>query len=138
MLRSGPSKSKAGRALVGWSLVIWAIYGALVPLAGWIPVAFPFAFGLLVGFQVLAALGIVILIVDRLRLRVEVIESQSRRLDGLLPVCSYCNRIRDENDEWQSVQTYIKRHSDAVLSHGICPECAKAQYPGFSLQPRPK
>jgi CheY-like chemotaxis protein len=53
--------------------------------------------------------------------------SNVKRLHGLLPICSYCKRIRDDNQYWQSVDAYIAEHSDAEFSHGICPPCfAKA------------
>jgi PAS domain S-box-containing protein len=45
-------------------------------------------------------------------------------LRGLLPICSYCKKIRDDQNYWQQIETYISRHSEAKFSHGICPECA--------------
>jgi response regulator NasT len=45
------------------------------------------------------------------------------QLHGLLPICSYCKKIRDDHNYWQQVETYITSHSDARFSHGICPEC---------------
>ncbi len=52
--------------------------------------------------------------------------SQVRRLQGLLPICSYCKRIRDDRDYWQQIEAYISEHSEAQFSHGICPECFEA------------
>jgi CheY-like chemotaxis protein len=50
-----------------------------------------------------------------------------KRLTGLLPICSYCKRIRSDHDYWEQVESYIGDHTDAVFSHGICPSClAKA------------
>lgn len=46
-------------------------------------------------------------------------------LRGILPICSYCKKIRDDNGYWESVETYIHEHSDADFSHGICPDCAE-------------
>ena len=46
-----------------------------------------------------------------------------KQLRGLLPMCSYCKRIRDDGDYWQQLESYISDHSDAVFSHGICPTC---------------
>jgi hypothetical protein len=46
-------------------------------------------------------------------------------LRAILPICSYCKRIRDDNGYWESVEIYIHEHSDADFSHGICPECAE-------------
>lgn len=49
--------------------------------------------------------------------------SQVKRLQGLLPICSYCKKIRDDKDYWQAVDTYIASHSDAYFGHSICPDC---------------
>src|SRR6185295_7316102 len=46
-----------------------------------------------------------------------------KQLDGLLPICSYCKRIRDDEDYWQQMEQYLSQHTDARFSHGICPEC---------------
>jgi DNA-binding response OmpR family regulator len=46
-----------------------------------------------------------------------------RTLQGLLPICSYCKRVRNDGDYWQQVESYIADHSDARFSHGICPDC---------------
>jgi len=46
-----------------------------------------------------------------------------KQLQGLLPICSYCKRIRDDHNYWQQVESYISGHSGAIFSHGICPEC---------------
>ena len=44
-------------------------------------------------------------------------------MQGLLPICCYCKKIRDDHNYWQQVETYISAHSDTRFSHGICPEC---------------
>jgi len=49
--------------------------------------------------------------------------SEVNVLNTLLPTCSYCRKIRDDNDYWQSVETYISQHTDTRFSHGVCPEC---------------
>jgi len=46
-----------------------------------------------------------------------------KQLRGLLPICSYCKRIRGDNQYWQQVEGYIADHSEAQFSHGICPTC---------------
>jgi len=46
-----------------------------------------------------------------------------KQLRGLLPICSYCKRIRGDDQYWQQVEGYITAHSDAQFSHGICPSC---------------
>jgi CheY-like chemotaxis protein len=46
-----------------------------------------------------------------------------QQLQGLLPICCYCKRIRDDSNYWQQVEDYLSAHSGAQLSHGICPQC---------------
>ena len=48
-----------------------------------------------------------------------------KRLQGLLPICSYCKRIRGDDQYWQQVDSYITEHTDAQFTHGICPPCAE-------------
>ena len=48
-----------------------------------------------------------------------------KRLTGLLPICSYCKRIRSDTDYWEQVESYISDHTDVRFSHGICPACLK-------------
>lgn len=46
-----------------------------------------------------------------------------KQLQGLLPICSYCKKIRDDQNYWQQVENYISQHSEAQFSHSICPAC---------------
>jgi sigma-B regulation protein RsbU (phosphoserine phosphatase) len=46
-----------------------------------------------------------------------------KQLQGLLPICSYCKKIRDDRNYWQQVESYISKHSEAQFSHSICPDC---------------
>jgi len=46
-----------------------------------------------------------------------------RQLRGLLPICSYCKKVRDDRNYWQQVEQYVSTHSDVQFSHGICPDC---------------
>ena len=48
-----------------------------------------------------------------------------RTLSGMLPICSYCKKIRDDKGYWQQLEAYITEHSEALFSHGICPVCAE-------------
>ena len=52
-----------------------------------------------------------------------------KTLRGLLPICSYCHKIRDDQGFWERVENYIQRHSDAEFTHGICPDCAVKYFP---------
>jgi DNA-binding response OmpR family regulator len=46
-----------------------------------------------------------------------------QRLQGLLPICSYCKKVRNEANYWEQVDSYLTTHSDVELTHGICPQC---------------
>lgn len=52
-----------------------------------------------------------------------------KTLRGIIPICSYCKNIRDDQGYWTQLESYIAKNSDADLSHGICPKCAKKYYP---------
>ncbi len=49
--------------------------------------------------------------------------SRVKRLEGLLSICMQCKKIRTENNDWHQLEQYIGEHSDAVFSHGLCPDC---------------
>ena len=57
--------------------------------------------------------------------------AEVKTLSGLLPICASCKKIRDDKGYWTQIESYIKDHSEAEFSHGICPECAKKLYPEF-------
>jgi sigma-B regulation protein RsbU (phosphoserine phosphatase) len=46
-----------------------------------------------------------------------------KQLHGLLPICCYCKKIRDDRNYWRQVESYISAHSEVEFSHGICPDC---------------
>ena len=56
-----------------------------------------------------------------------------KTLSGLLPICSYCKKIRDDKGYWNQIESYISEKSDAEFSHSICQECAKEHYPDMDL-----
>jgi PAS domain S-box-containing protein len=51
-----------------------------------------------------------------------------KRLKGLIPICASCKKVRDDEGYWHQVEIYLEDHSDADISHGICPECARLLY----------
>jgi hypothetical protein len=56
-----------------------------------------------------------------------------KTLRGILPLCSFCKKIRDDKGYWEQVDVYIHKHSQADISHSICPECAKKHYPDLDI-----
>jgi AmiR/NasT family two-component response regulator len=67
------------------------------------------------------------------RLNTELQEALAKvkTLSGLLPICANCKRIRDDEGYWQDVAVYIRDHSEAEFSHGLCPDCTKKLFPEF-------
>jgi sigma-B regulation protein RsbU (phosphoserine phosphatase) len=68
---------------------------------------------------------------ERLADRVAELEaavSAVKRLHGLLPICSYCKRVRNDGNDWEQLESYISEHTDAQFSHGICPPCLATAY----------
>lgn len=59
---------------------------------------------------------------DRI-VQLEAALARVKQLQGLLPICSYCKNVRDEQDYWQQVESYISKHTDVAFSHSICPTC---------------
>jgi len=59
--------------------------------------------------------------------------SDVKKLSGLLPICSHCKKIRDDEGYWRQIEAYIQDHSEAAFSHGICQECVKELYPGLDI-----
>jgi len=54
-----------------------------------------------------------------------------KQLSGLLPICANCKKIRDDEGYWQDVAVYVRDHSQAEFTHGICPNCAEKLYPNY-------
>jgi methyl-accepting chemotaxis protein len=69
-------------------------------------------------------------LIDQLRVAI----SRIKTLTGLLPVCSACKKIKNDNGEWQQMEEYIRNHTEADFSHGICPECMEKLYPDYILK----
>ncbi len=55
-----------------------------------------------------------------------------KQLSGLLPICAACKKIRDDKGYWTQIEAYIREHSEAEFTHGVCPECMKKLYPEYA------
>jgi response regulator RpfG family c-di-GMP phosphodiesterase len=53
--------------------------------------------------------------------------AQVKQLEGIIPICAYCKKIRDDKNSWHQLEAYISDHSEALFSHGICPDCLGKQ-----------
>ena len=66
---------------------------------------------------------------ERSNLELREAQEKIKILHGLIPICANCKKIRNDSGFWEQVEVYIRQHSDAVFSHGICPDCLKELYP---------
>ncbi len=55
--------------------------------------------------------------------------AEVKTLSGLLPICAHCKKIRDDGGYWNQIEHYIRQHSNAKFTHGICPDCSRRFYP---------
>jgi hypothetical protein len=62
-----------------------------------------------------------------------VLQHRVKTLEHLLPICSFCKRIRDEHGVWKPMEVYISSHTDTHFSHSFCPECGQKHYPELFL-----
>jgi hypothetical protein len=69
-------------------------------------------------------LGLLELYIRRLERALENVKT----LEGMLPICSSCKKIRTPDNEWHVIEKYIKERTDATFTHGICPECMQQRY----------
>lgn len=73
----------------------------------------------------------VLLIIAYFINRTRRLAQEIKRLEGFLPICSFCKKIRTERNEWQQMEVYISKNSQADFTHSICPECARTHYTDF-------
>ncbi len=59
--------------------------------------------------------------------------TEIKTLRGIIPICSYCKKIRDDKGYWKQIESYIHDHSEAEFSHGICIDCVKKHYPDIDI-----
>jgi hypothetical protein len=130
-------------AIASWKLSgREAVVAAFVCTTAWLAEILlynrPFAHPLIPYWNALMLLGIFLTVVLTLSSLKRSFAEQRRLIDelqtalanvkalrGLLPICSWCKRIRDDRGYWQAVETYLKGHSHAEFTHGICPECLR-------------
>lgn len=91
-----------------------------------------------------SGLGAYLLRVKHLKRRERILQgrvddalARAKILGGLLPICASCKKIRDDRGYWKQLESYIREHSEAEFSHGICPECSERLYPGVAKKSSP-
>ena len=79
--------------------------------------------------HIFITVGLIIINAQRLEHGLINAKKETKTLRGILPLCSFCKKIRDDKGYWEQVDVYIHKHSQADISHGICPDCARKLYP---------
>ena len=79
----------------------------------------------------MGVLFLVALLIARVAQQQRALHVKVRILEGILPVCAFCKKIRNEAQEWEPIETFIRRNSEAQFSHSVCPECGREHYAQF-------
>ena len=103
--------------------VVWQLESELVAGQLWIA-----ALNALIRGFVLVVLA---WLLNRVALQLQELNRRVRVLEGILPICSFCKKIRSESGAWQPIESYITQHSEAEFSHGLCVPCARHHYAEF-------
>ncbi len=94
-----------------------------IPIAVLLKHATPLPYAIANAVIRIAVLGLMAKMVAAAGRRTKFLQQEVGVLEGMLPICSHCKRIRDAKNQWQPLESYISRHSDARFTHSICPEC---------------
>jgi len=68
---------------------------------------------------------------ERLNLELKIASEKIKTLSGLIPICSKCKKIRNDEGYWEEVEEYVSAHTEVDFTHGICTDCLKELYPDF-------
>jgi hypothetical protein len=132
--------------------------GVLVALASFLafdwffdntPHAFDFTVGGLLRAIAFGSVSILVAFLERQRRHaIGDLETTNRKLQtamgeiktlhGLLPICSYCKQIRTDVGSWMGIEEYVRRHTEANFTHGICPNCLRKHLPNLHDEDRSK
>ena len=80
-------------------------------------------------------LGLLATLTSRLSKATQSLRERVRALEGILPICSFCKAIRDEDGTWHMMEAYVSKRSNAQFSHGVCPTCGEKHYGLVSGRP---
>jgi hypothetical protein len=104
-------------------ILTWVDEELILPnIDSWIPFASP---KIIAGF--LESFWLIILFILTTRFQI-VSWRRIKLLEGILPICSYCKKIRDKQGKWNQVESYVSDKTDANFSHGICPNCIQVNF----------
>lgn len=79
----------------------------------------------------LAVLGIIARLTASAARQQQALQNEVHRLRGIVPICMWCKKIRDDRGDWQALEAYLTCHSEAQFSHGLCPACMQEHYADY-------
>lgn len=120
LINKNDKSDPMGKSIAGSTLFLWALFIA-ISIA--VKINSVLYFGILIGLHVLSCFGMVVMIIDRIRIESESKDKLIKQLEGILPICSYCKKIRNEENQWIRIEEFIEDKTEAEFSHGICPDC---------------
>jgi K+-sensing histidine kinase KdpD len=117
--------------LASWYNGLWwgLVYALSLPLARlyfstfWITPWTPLDVGINAVIRI-SVLLLIAFLVDHAAVQNKALTKEVHMLQGLLPICSFCKKIRNGDNTWEQLEYYISKHSEAQFSHGMCPDCA--------------
>lgn len=127
----------AGMALSGASAIVWSFVDFLgrPEMSRWSAV-----WNVFVGFILLVSFTYLVSRIknDIIRLTATTTElaqalSEVKRLTGMMRMCAWCRRIKNDEGLWEPLDLYVRKHSDVNFTHGICPDCVKEHYPNVNI-----
>jgi len=81
---------------------------------------------------------LIAVLADRVASQTRELRQEVKQLEGLLPICSHCKKIKNDEGNWEVMERYISDHSQAEFTHGICPTCLDKYYPDIAVRMREK
>jgi hypothetical protein len=82
-----------------------------------------------------SVLSLLAFLTSRVAIQDRTLRREVAMLERILPICSFCKKIRDHDESWQPLETYFRNHSDLAFSHGLCPDCAQRHFPDYFEKP---
>lgn len=86
-----------------------------------------------IGGNIFVIVGLIVLSLQKLETELISAKEEIRKIQGIIPICSSCKKIRNDAGSWDQLELYFESHSDAEFSHSICPDCMKKLYPEYSI-----
>lgn len=79
----------------------------------------------------MSVLSLVALLTSRRAKQHRALRDEVVMLERILPICSFCKKIRDQEESWQPLERYLRAHADLTFSHSFCPDCARKHFPDY-------